>query len=176
MDKEHLEEQEIYVIPEIGVTQLEQDKVKTNTQFSFNGSVWDITPFTLATALRWTKSGSLNLLRLVDMDNLQNLLITVDCNDEFMLDTLHKAFPEMTEEEFINAVDDEDFRLFKKAFWETIVNFSNPQIQPMLTQAAKSIRKALKEKGAEMVEQGLSRDLQSLDSKSGSSNSESNQE
>jgi hypothetical protein len=107
------------------------------------------------------KDMGLNLLKLFEDGSA---LYTIMADDEVMVELWYHYVSKHTTtlESAIEDVDEDFMHEFKEAFWEAVLDFTNPQMRPMLLENRKLIMQELASPG-ESLKKRYSESLQELE-------------
>lgn len=117
--------------------------------------------FTFGTAMFFKQEFGLNMLALFEDDNLDNFCAMVSLHDEKILEIwwyyVEKHFSDRAE--CIDNLTRDSLTEFKEAFWDAIINFSDPAARPILTDLRKRLPELLKQRAESQFKQALQEQL-----------------
>ena len=100
---------------------------------------------TYGTAMFTLQELGLDILAI--FQDSEKVVMTIMANDNVMLKVWHHYVKDV-EPDFNSAVEDleaTEMHQFKEAFWQAVVNFSSPPMQPLLEHIWKEVKKSLKQ-------------------------------
>lgn len=113
--------------------------------YEFDGIKFNI-EITMASAFKLEADHKISLLQIFEGNNLDILAQQISVNDKTALDLwwdfVGTKFQDR--EECINKLTRDSLTKFKEAFWAAVINFSDPNVKPILLELKKRLPGLLK--------------------------------